>query len=377
MHKIKFWLWSGIWLFAAMGLKAQDNPSVSPAPTLAPKYANEFLKIGVGARALGMGNAQTSVAEDVHAGYWNPAGLARTGANTSPEVALMHAAYFANIANYNYIGFAMPVDSAGQRYFGVSLIRMGIDDIPNTLALVRPDNSLDYGAVSSFAETSMAALLSYAWRPASIKGLSLGANVKIIYRGAGNFVNAWGFGLDLGARYQIGNFRAGLTVLDATNTLTAWTFNTETFQEAFINTGNLVPTNSVELTRPAARLGVGYDLKLAQRLRLLVSADADITFDGNRAAVLLRGGGVSVDPRAGMELAFLNNTYQKVAFLRAGVYNLQNAVDASGNPITDVFPTAGVGFVVKNFQIDYALANIGNLSQNLHSHVVSLNFHIE
>ena len=41
----------------------------------APKYSNEFLAVGVGARALGMGNAFTAVTNDVTSGYWNPAGL--------------------------------------------------------------------------------------------------------------------------------------------------------------------------------------------------------------------------------------------------------------------------------------------------------------
>ena len=39
------------------------------------KYSNEFLNIGVGGRALGMGNTQVSIVQDATAGYWNPAGL--------------------------------------------------------------------------------------------------------------------------------------------------------------------------------------------------------------------------------------------------------------------------------------------------------------
>ena len=41
----------------------------------APKYSNEFLAIGVGSQALGMGNAVSSTVSDITAGYWNPAGL--------------------------------------------------------------------------------------------------------------------------------------------------------------------------------------------------------------------------------------------------------------------------------------------------------------
>ena len=40
-----------------------------------PKYSNEFLNIGVSARAFGMGFTSISFIDDVTAGYWNPSGL--------------------------------------------------------------------------------------------------------------------------------------------------------------------------------------------------------------------------------------------------------------------------------------------------------------
>ncbi len=39
------------------------------------KYSNEFLAIGVGARALGMSGSFITAADDATSGYWNPAGL--------------------------------------------------------------------------------------------------------------------------------------------------------------------------------------------------------------------------------------------------------------------------------------------------------------
>jgi hypothetical protein len=125
------------------------------------------------------------------------------------------------------------------------------------------------------------------------------------------------------------------------------------------------------------RLGLAYDFKLARRLRLLVSVDNEVSFDGNRSSSLVKGGGVSLDPRGGLELAYLNAQYRRVAFLRGGVYNIQNITNFDGEAATGAFPTAGVGIVLRNFQIDYALANIGNLAENLHSHIVSLKFHIQ
>jgi hypothetical protein len=359
-------------------VQAQEDPTTTTSSASnAPKYSNEFLRIGIGARAFGMGNAQVAVAEDVTASYWNPAGLASPSAVPFPQVALMHSSYFANIAQYSYVGFSMPVDSSARRYFGATLIRLGVDEIPNTLSLIEPDGSINYDNIESFSASDFAALFSYGWAPEAVKGLSLGANFKIIYRGVGRFANAWGFGLDLAARYKRKNFMAGLNVTDATNTINAWTFNTETFEEDFIKTGNTVPQNSIELTRPSVRMGVAYDFRLARRATLLLSVDNDVYFDGNRSSSLFSTSGMSVDPRAGFEFSWLNRHYRKVAFIRGGVYNLQNIKDDSGQDIVGLFPTAGVGFVVKNFQIDYALANIGSLTGNLYTHVVSLMFHVQ
>src|SRR5262245_39145801 len=73
------------------------------------KYSNEFLNIGVGARALGMGNANVASTEGVNAGYWNPSGLLKQ--KNDLEVGLMHAEYFAGIAKYDYLGASKRIDS--------------------------------------------------------------------------------------------------------------------------------------------------------------------------------------------------------------------------------------------------------------------------
>src|ERR1044071_8144388 len=100
------------------------------------KYSNEFLNIGAGARGLAMGGAQVASAEDGNAGYWNPAGLANIV--DYPSVSIMHAEYFAGIGKYDYICGAIPVRDS-LRTLGFSLLRFGVDDIPNTLFLVEPD----------------------------------------------------------------------------------------------------------------------------------------------------------------------------------------------------------------------------------------------
>jgi hypothetical protein len=58
------------------------------------------------AAALGMANTVVASTSDVNSGYWNPAGLQLE----EKQVALMHASYFANIAQYDYLLYASPID---------------------------------------------------------------------------------------------------------------------------------------------------------------------------------------------------------------------------------------------------------------------------
>src|SRR5688500_13219624 len=83
------------------------------------KYSNEFLSIGVSPRALAMSNSVAAHVDDVTAGYWNPAGLARTREDI--QLSFMHSEYFAGIANYDYGAFGVKLNN--QNSLGISMIR--------------------------------------------------------------------------------------------------------------------------------------------------------------------------------------------------------------------------------------------------------------
>ena len=83
------------------------------------KYSNEFLHLGVSAKGLSLANTQVAMVDDVSAAYWNPAGLVHL--KQKYQFALMHAAYFAGIANYDYAGLAFRLDD--KQSLGITAIR--------------------------------------------------------------------------------------------------------------------------------------------------------------------------------------------------------------------------------------------------------------
>ena len=329
----------------------------------APKYSNEFLAIGVGARALGMGSAHTSAVADANAGYWNPAGLLL--AKGDLQISLMHNEYFSGIANYDHVGLAKRIDSSSS--LGFTFIRFGIDDIPNTIDLIDPSGNIDYDRISSFSVADQAFMLSYA-RKTKVPGLSLGGNAKVIYRRVGEFGQAWGFGLDAGAMYDTKKWRFAAMARDVTSTFNAWSYTLdERTVEVFQQTNNEIPENSVEVTLPRLFLSAMREFKITDRFGLLATADLENTFDGRRNT-LLATDLVSVDPRLGLEV-----DYDKIVFVRFGVNNFQEQEEIDGETGIAFAPNFGIGLRIKSLQLDYALTDIGG-SAFLYSNVFSLRF---
>ncbi len=336
------------------------------------KYSNEFLNIGIGARAQAMGNAVVANVQDVSAGYWNPAGLVNIGLVDEIQIGAMHAEWFAGIGKYDYLSVAMPFDD-NQRVLGVSLIRFGIDDIPNTLSLYESDGTVNYDNIVPFSAADYAALFSYAQKMNIGNGsFRFGGNAKLIFRQIGQFASAFGFGIDAGIQYEIGKWQLGVVAKDVTNTFNAWRFGlTDAERDILQLTNNELPINSVELTRPQLILGFSREFAIKENYGLLANLDFQITTDGQRNT-LVSADPFSIGPRIGLE-----GHYKKLIFVRLGANNFQQDTDLGIDPFWTVEPSLGLGIRIKKIQIDYAYTDVAEQRNNTFSHVISLQLNLK
>lgn len=308
--------------------------------TVIGKYAGEFLAIGVGGRALAMGSAQVAVVNDVTAGYWNPAGLARMN---YPQVALMHEEHFGSLVNYNYGAVAIPYGT--DMSFGLSLVRISVDGIPDTRNALYDANGdgildihsdkLDVSKITEFSNTDWAAYLTFAKRQTD--NFYWGANVKIIRRDLAEY-SATGIGFDVGAYYNpFENLFLGANIQDVTTTIVAWS------------------SGRNELITPTAKLGAAYAIDFFGGT-IMPAVDADIRFENRRYASTFNIGPVSFDMHTGLEYNFKN-----IFEVRAGYNDVKQF-------------TIGAGVRLPKLQIDYSFARFSQSESDRlpDSHRISL-----
>ncbi len=336
------------------------------------KYSNDFLTIGVGARSHGLGGTQVAIVNDGTAGFWNPSAMSNIQSNL--QLSAMHAEIFAGIQQYDFLSFVKPLNVEKKSALGISVIRLGIDNIPNTLNLYNTDGtSINYDKITSFSAADLAFLISYCQQLGKTNWV-LGGSAKIINTVIGPFGTAWGFGLDASVLYKKKNFSFGFVAKDISTTFNAWKFSFSDEEKQVLQlTDNEIPVSSVEITLPRFITGVGYYVPFTKKLGLLSSIDAEINTDGQRN-VLINSKSLNISPRAGIEF-----DYDKTLFIRAGVQNFQYYKDIeTDKKALDFQPNFGVGLKIGRLRIDYALANIGKFAQiGLYSHIISLNFDLK
>ncbi|WP_123898228.1 putative type IX sorting system protein PorV2 [Aureibaculum marinum] len=340
-------------------------------------FSNEFLNIGVDAASFGMGKAVTAFSNDVNSIYWNPAGLVGL---KDYQGSLMHAEYFQGIANYDYVGFAKPINN--ESTVAVAVMRFGVDDILNTTQLIQ-DGQINYDRVSLFSAADWAVNVAYA-KKLILKDLNIGVNAKIVRRKIGDFASSIGFGLDAGLQFKRNQWEFGLMLRDITTTFNAWSFNDDeldniiaiydNLNESILNDDNpdnddeIIPTvtpDKIELTKPKAQLGIARKFNISRDFNLLTALDLNMRFA--KTNDVISSSVVSISPAFGFQVDYINRVY-----VRGGINNFQNQVDFENNNSLTLEPNFGVGFNYKGISIDYALTNIGGASGTLFSNVFSL-----
>ena len=330
-----------------------------------PKYSNEFLNIGVGARSLAMSNSVITSTNSAMSGYLNPANLIKN--KNDIQIGLMHAEYFAGIAKYDFGSIAKRIDYKSS--FGFSFLRFGVDNIPNTSELIDAQGNINYDRISYFSSADMAFIGSYARK--LNKYLSVGGSAKIINRKAGDFASAWGFGIDLSSTYSKNDWSFALVAKDITSTFNVWKYQlSNEMISTFISTGNELPQNGIELTLPKLILGVSKEFHLKNNINFLIELNTDITTDGKRN-VLISGNPFSIDPHIGGEF-----NIKDIIFIRGGVGNVQKTQDLTGKMIYTIQPNLGIGINIKGVDIGYALTDIGDVSVAEYSNIFSLKFNL-
>ncbi len=326
------------------------------------KYSNEFLNIGVDARAFGMANAVVASSGDVNSGYWNPAGLTKL---EDRQLSVMHASYFANIANYDYAAFAMPIDKESAIAF--SLIRFAVDDILNTTQLIDEQGQVNFDRISLFSTADYAGTFSYA-RRLPLDGLSFGVNAKVVRRIIGDFASSWGFGLDAGIQFESeNNWQFGVLVRDITTTVNAWSIDEDEFatiQDAVEGQNQELP-ETTEITIPKLQMGIAR--KFTHHYDYTLQAELDLNVRFAETNDIISTSSFSVTPALGLEFGYIDTI-----FIRTGAGNVQSSIELDGSDTTTFQPNIGVGFKYKGIAIDYALTDIGDSSVALYSNVFSV-----
>lgn len=158
--------------------------------------AARYLRIGVGARALGMGGAFVSMCDDASSTYWNPGGLTQL---TQRQMMAM-TALMALDRKYNFLNYVTPLQD---NTIGISMIDFGVGNLREIVREGDSDKEL-----GEFKDTENTFMLSYGHKLND--RLSLGVNLKYLTQGMNTQQHhpkgrnkAQGCGMDMGMLYKI------------------------------------------------------------------------------------------------------------------------------------------------------------------------------
>ena len=325
--------------------------------------AAQFLKIGVGSRAVGRGGAFVAVADDITSLYWNPGGLGRLNRN---EAILLHTEWLGGIS-FDYAGLAVNMGRFGTVGFSLTSVSMGEMKVRSEL---KPEGTGEYFSASDIAG-------SIAYARALTDRFSIGANLKYIRQNIWH-MSANGFAVDIGTIFttQFNGMKIGMSI---SNFGTNMEMSGRDGRE-YIDVNADANGSSDQI--PAFRLMEGWSLPIT--FRVGVAMDAFKT-DKNRLTVALD----ALHPNDNSEYVNFGceYSYYNWAFIRLGWQALFLPDDERGGLFgnggeennNDIIPSnIGLGFnyaITSNLKIklDYAFANFGRL-QNTQRFSIGIEF---
>ncbi|MEO0075237.1 MAG: PorV/PorQ family protein [candidate division WOR-3 bacterium] len=162
------------------------------------KAGMPFLKIGIGSRANGLGDAFVAIADDVSATYWNPAGLAIL---KNREVMFNHIDWILQ-TRLEYLAGAFPTNLGT---FGIALTNVSYGDFEQTTI----DNYQGTGEYFSAADWALVASFARMFTDK----FSFGASIKTMQQRIWD-MTANAFAFDFGTYYNTGfkNIRLAMTI---------------------------------------------------------------------------------------------------------------------------------------------------------------------
>ncbi len=306
--------------------------------TKAGSVGAQFLKIGVGSRYQGLGEASVAIVDDAYSLYWNPAGLAYI---EGTNITFTNVNWVTDVT-LNYVGIGTRVEDFGTIGFSAALMSMGDMEVTT---VDEPDGTGEKFTSSSFALTA-----GYA-RFLTTR-LSFGASIKYIYEKIYR-ETAGGLAFDFGTQLHTGfkSLRIGMNI---SNLGPEMEFSGPDLSTSWDTPGGsangsiAVDAYDLPLT---FRLGMAFDLLDNMDNRWTVSVEAKHPNDNDQQASL------------GTEYCF-----QQRYFLRGGYkvnYDEQGLTLGGGL-------RAPVG-VEKDLVIDYAWSDFGRL-ESVHRFSVGFQF---
>jgi opacity protein-like surface antigen len=183
MKKIFLLITLNVLLLSITNLYAQLFRDITKVGTT----AGQFLKIGPGARALGMGGTYAGISDDIYAVYYNPAGIAISKGNG--QAAFSHTNWLADIS-YDFAAASINIESLGTMFFTITSLRVPEEKVRT---FEYPEGDGQYWDASSVA-------FGIGYARSLTDRFSIGFHAKYIKESVWSS-SASGFALDVGTYY--------------------------------------------------------------------------------------------------------------------------------------------------------------------------------